>query len=147
MHLNVLRNNDFVYWSWLIVLYGYLFGFFFLLIRRLTLAWNPRSCSGEGHLSELVRLITFGEDNRSQCWNLRFISRDESVDGLNLLQIGCRKDQGLFTWNLDWKGQFCDWSYYACLRCASASLFPWKGVWGSKVPHKVAFYGQLLWIP
>ena len=82
--------------------------FFFLLICQPPLASNPRSCSGEGCLSELVRLITFGEDDRSQCRNLRFIRRDESVDGLNLLQIGCRKEQGLFTWNLDGKGQFCD---------------------------------------
>lgn len=29
-------------------------------------------------------------------------------------------------------------SYYTCLRCAPNSVFPWKGVWGSKVPHKVA---------
>lgn len=30
------------------------------------------------------------------------------------------------------------WSYYTFLRCAPNSVFPWKGVWGSKVPHKVA---------
>ena len=43
-------------------------------------------------------------------------------------------------WRLKGDGKFDTRSYYHAIQGASNSLFPWKGIWKSKIPRRVAFF-------
>ena len=85
---------------------------------------------------------------RSGCWNLRFLMdlHDWELEGVNeLMDLPYSKqvierNEDCLHWNLDRKGRFSVKFYYACLRCGPTFMFPWKGVWGSRVPRKVALF-------
>ena len=43
-------------------------------------------------------------------------------------------------WDLNGNGKFDIWSFYHKIRNATPSTFPWKGIWKTKVPKRVAFF-------
>ena len=43
-------------------------------------------------------------------------------------------------WCLKGNGMFDTQSYYNIIRGATASNFPWKGVWKAEIPRRVAFF-------
>jgi len=43
-------------------------------------------------------------------------------------------------WSLSHKGSFDVSSFYKALACKEAILFPWKSIWRTKAPLKVAFF-------
>ena len=46
-------------------------------------------------------------------------------------------------WKLRMNGEFGIWSFYCGLRASSFVIFPWKAIWGVKVPKRVScFFGQ-----
>ena len=80
-------------------------------------------------------------------WDLRFYRAFEDWElaaSYSLFQLiqtciprGDRSDT--LCWRLKGDGKFDTRSYYHAIQGASNSLFPWKGIWKSKIPRRVAF--------
>ena len=83
-------------------------------------------------------------------WDLRFFRAFEDWElaaSFSLFQFiqpripwGDRRDT--LCWHFKGNGKFDTQSYYHAIQGTPNSRFPWKGVWKSKIPKRVAF---LLW--
>ena len=103
-------------------------------------------------------LVCDQEGGNNKIWNLRFYrdfhERELEVAFSFLEFIHSRIPRGVRSdtshWCLNGNGKFDTRSYYNNIRGASASNFPWKGVWKVKIPKRVTFFvwtavhGQIL---
>ena len=67
------------------------------------------------------------------------------MDFLCILEYNtpAREGEDQMWWVPKKKGEFDIRSYYKTLRGSSLNIFPWKGIWGVKVPRWVSFF---VWI-
>uniref|UniRef100_A0A2N9G078 Reverse transcriptase domain-containing protein n=1 Tax=Fagus sylvatica TaxID=28930 RepID=A0A2N9G078_FAGSY len=81
-------------------------------------------------------------------WEVKFVRNlqdwelDSLVSFLSRLYSVSINDSGLdrMCWQRDSKTEFSVHSYYCCLHVPNPVQFPWKGVWKSKAPPRVAFF-------
>ena len=93
-------------------------------------------------------VVCYQEGGNDRIWNLRFYrdfherELEAAVSFLAFIQSRIPRGAGSDTshWCLNGNGKFDTWSYYNNIWGASASNFPWKGVWKVKIPKWVAFF-------
>jgi hypothetical protein len=86
-------------------------------------------------------------ESRSFQWDVRFIraAHDWEVDVLTsfftlLYSIGLDRDREDKIWWSPRKGKFDVRSFYKALAFKETNHFPWKSIWHTKAPLKVAFF-------
>ena len=81
-------------------------------------------------------------------WEVKFVRNlqdwelNSLVSFLDRLYSVSLNDSGMdqMCWQRDSKTEFSVHSYYLCLNVSTFVKFPWKGVWKSKAPPRVAFF-------
>ena len=94
----------------------------------------------------VVEYIQFSHGNLH--WEVKFVRNlqdwelDSLVSFLSRLYSVSINDSGLdrMCWQRDSKTKFSVHSYYCCLHVPNPVQFPWKRVWKSKAPPRVAFF-------
>ena len=106
----------------------------------------------------ISNVVCYQEGENNRIWNLRFYrdfherELEDAISFLEFIQSWIPRGYGSDTshWCLNGNGKFDTQSYYNNIRGASASNFPWKGVWKVKIHKRVAFFvwttvhGQIL---
>ena len=93
-------------------------------------------------------VLCYWEGGNDRFWNVRFYrdfhekELEAAFSFLEFIQSRIPSGVGSDTshWCLNGNGKFDTWSYYNNIQGASASNFPWKGVWKVKIPKRVAFF-------
>ena len=99
----------------------------------------------EACISEVLWLL---EGGIVRVWDLRFYREfqdwelAESYSLLEFIQPRIRQDVGsdTFCWCLKGDGKFDTQTFYNVIQDAQNSMFPWKGVWKTKVPKRADFF-------
>nr|POE58228.1 inositol-tetrakisphosphate 1-kinase 1 [Quercus suber] len=94
--------------------------------------------------ARIFELLWISEGGTVRVWDLRFYRAFENwelVASYSLLQfiqprIPWGDRRGTLCWRLKGDGKFDTQSYYQAIQGTPNSLFPWKGVWKSKIPKK-----------
>lgn len=101
----------------------------------------------EGKDGSVSSLIGFSGEDRSHCWNLRFICNcyDWELEELDflmdvILTLTCL--EVMIVWDGFWVAmvKFSLWSYYDYLGGSSSTCFPWKSIHSNKTPNQVPFF-------
>ena len=107
---------------------------------------------------ELFALATYQEASVEECWSPSLVGGswlplfrrgaqdwelEAFVELFSALQEACPASQEVdkWRWKRQGKGRFTVSSFYHDLTGMGDPMFPWKGIWVSKVPSKVCFFG------